>query len=145
MHDHGPTDHTDGMQSVEKTLHCVIVDDNPAFIHAAAHFLGHQGIDVVGVAFTVEEALSCIRRLRPDVTIADIHLGEESGFELAKRVCSEPTSPAVILTSTHSELEFADMIAASPVLGFVPKVDLSADSVRRLLNDFSIERHLLEE
>jgi len=35
------------------------------------------------------------------------------------------------------------MIAASPALGFVPKVDLSADSVRRLLDDSSHERHLL--
>ena len=141
MNDHGLADHTDDMQSEEKALRCVIVDDNPAFVHAAAHFLGHQGIDIVGVAFTIGEALSCVRRLRPDVTIADIHL--ESGFELAERLCSEPTSPAVILTSTHSELEFADMIAASPALGFVPKVDLSADSVRRLLDDSSHERHLL--
>jgi DNA-binding NarL/FixJ family response regulator len=142
MHDHRLADHTGGMQSVEKALHCVIVDDNPAFIHAAAHFLGHQGIDVVGVAFTIEEALSCVSRLRPDVTIADIHLGEESGFELAERLCDEPMSPAVILTSTHSQLEFADMIAASPALGFVPKVDLSVDSVRRLLDEVANERHL---
>ena len=145
MHDHGPADHTNGMQSEEKALRCVIVDDSPAFVHAAAHFLGHQGIDIVGVAFTIVEALSCIRRLRPDVTIADIHLGDESGFELAERLCSEPTSPAVILTSTHSELEFADMIAASPALGFVPKVDLSVDAVRRLLDHFSNERHQLAE
>ena len=143
MNDHGLADNTDDMQSEEKALRCVIVDDNPAFVHAAAHFLGHQGIDIVGVAFTIGEALSCVRRLRPDVTIADIHLGDESGFELAERLCSEPTSPAVILTSTHSELEFADMIAASQALGFVPKVDLSADSVRRLLDDSSHERHLL--
>jgi len=143
MNDHGLADHTDDMQSEEKALRCVIVDDNPAFVHAAAHFLGHQGIDIVGVAFTIGEALSCVRRLRPDVTIADIHLGDESGFELAERLCSEQPSPAVILTSTHSELEFADMIAASPALGFVPKVDLSADSVRRLLDDSSHERHLL--
>jgi DNA-binding NarL/FixJ family response regulator len=135
MHDHRPANHTDGMQSVEKALRCIIVDDNPAFVHAAAHFLGYQGIDVVGVAFTIAEALSCVRSLRPDVTIADIHLGDENGFELAELLCTEPTPPAVILTSTHSELEFADMISASPALGFVPKVDLSADTVRCLLDE----------
>ena len=79
MNDHGLADHTDDMQSEEKALRCVIVDDNPAFVHAAAHFLGHQGIDIVGVAFTIGEALSCVRRLRPDVTIADIHLGDGNG------------------------------------------------------------------
>ena len=55
MNDHGLADHTDDMQSEEKALRCVIVDDNPAFVHAAAHFLGHQGIDIVGVAFTIGE------------------------------------------------------------------------------------------
>ena len=114
MNDHGLADHTDDMQSEEKALRCVIVDNNPAFVHAAAHFLGHQGIDIVGVAFTIGEALSCVRRLRPDVTIADIHLGDESGFELAEHLCSEPTSPAVILTSTHSELEFAQQDPSRP-------------------------------
>ena len=67
------------------------------------------------------------------MTIADIHLGDESGFELAERLCSEPTSPAVILTSTHSEQEFADMIAVSAAIGFVPKVELSPEAMRRLL------------
>jgi DNA-binding NarL/FixJ family response regulator len=134
MHEHTPAGQTDGMQSEEKALRCVIVDDNPAFVHAAAHFLGHQGIDIVGVASTVAEALSCVERLRPDVVVVDIHLGDESGFELAERLAGGPALSPVILTSTHSELEFADMIAASPALGFVPKVELSADAVRRLLD-----------
>jgi DNA-binding NarL/FixJ family response regulator len=122
------------MQSEEKTLRCVIVDDNPAFVHAAAHFLGHQGIDVVGVASTIAEALTCVERLRPDVAVVDIHLRDESGFELAEQLTRGPAMSPVILTSTHSESEFADMIAASSALGFVPKVDLSADAVRRLLD-----------
>jgi DNA-binding NarL/FixJ family response regulator len=134
MRQHTPAGQTDGMQSEEKALRCVIVDDNPAFVHAAAHFLGHQGIDIVGVASTIAEALSCVERLRPDVVVVDIHLGDESGFELAERLARGPALSPVILTSTHSELEFADMIAASPALGFVPKVELSADAVRRLLD-----------
>lgn len=125
------------MQSEEKALRCVIVDDNPAFVHAAAHFLGHQGIDIVGVASTIAEALSCVERLRPDVAVVDIHLGDESGFELAEQLDGAPALSPVILTSTHSEVEFADMIAASPALGFIPKVELSADAVRRLLDSTS--------
>jgi DNA-binding NarL/FixJ family response regulator len=122
------------MRSEETALRCVIVDDNPAFIHAAAHFLGHQGISIVGSAATIAEALDCVERVRPDVAVVDIHLGDESGFDLAEQLASGPMSSRVILTSTHSELEFADMIAASPALGFVPKVELSADAVRRLLD-----------
>lgn len=122
------------MPSTLQPLRCVIVDDSPAFVHAAAHFLGQQGVDIVGAASTIAEALSCVERLKPDVTVVDIHLGDESGFDLADQLADGQVRSPVILTSTHAEAEFADMIAASAALGFVPKLGLSADSVRRLLD-----------
>ena len=39
----------------------------------------------------------------------------------------------VILISTHAEEDYADLIASSSVVGFLPKVDLSADAIRDLL------------
>ena len=39
----------------------------------------------------------------------------------------------VILISTHSEADFADLIAESPAVGFLSKSDLSADAIRELL------------
>lgn len=128
-----PVGQTGLMKCKVETLRCVIVDDNPGFLDAAAKFLGHHGITVVGVASTIAEALSCIAQLRPDVTVVDINLGDESGFELAEQLAGSPASPPVILTSTHSEEEFADMIAVSPAIGFVPKGELSPDAMRRLL------------
>jgi hypothetical protein len=38
------------------------------------------------------------------------------------------------LVSTHDEQDFADMIAASPALGFVPKSALTADAIRNLVD-----------
>ena len=121
------------MTSRVDTLRCVIVDDNPGFLDAATIFLGHHGIAVVGVASTIAEALGCIGQLRPDVTVVDINLGDESGLDLAELLASAPVAPPVILTSTHSEQEFADMIDASPAIGFIPKGKLSPDEMRRLL------------
>src|SRR6476646_7974222 len=124
---------TDVMRSKVETLRCVIVDDNPGFLDAAANFLNHHGITVVGVASTIAEALSCVAQVRPDVTVVDINLGDESGFDLAEQLAGGPASPPVILTSTHSEQEFAEMIAVSAAIGFVPKVELSPEAMRRLL------------
>ncbi|ORA34533.1 hypothetical protein BST13_17225 [Mycobacterium aquaticum] len=126
--------HTEVLPSEQQPLRCVIVDDNPAFVHTAARFLRQQGINIVGAASTIPEALSCVERLKPDVTVVDIHLGDESGFDLANQLADGRAASPVILTSTHAETEFADMIAVSAALGFVSKVDLSADSVRCLLD-----------
>jgi DNA-binding NarL/FixJ family response regulator len=115
-------------------LRCVIVDDSPAFLDAAAKFVAREGITVVGTASTVAAALVCVGTLRPDVTLVDVVLGEESGFDLAERLSRGDICSPVVLTSTHSEGDLEDAIAASPALGFIPKVALSAGAIRRLVD-----------
>jgi hypothetical protein len=39
----------------------------------------------------------------------------------------------VILVSTHTEEDYADLIAASPAVGFLAKTDLSARAIRDLV------------
>ena len=121
----------------EVVLRCLIVDDSPRFLDAARGLLERQGITIVGVASNSAEALQRVRELRPDVTLLDIDLGGESGLELARRLHDQPTpAPApVILISTHAEQDYAELIAASPAVGFLPKTALSADAIRRLLAD----------
>lgn len=116
-------------------LRCLIVDDSPRFLDAARGLLERQGIMVVGVASTSAEALQQAAELRPDVTLLDIDLGGESGFDLARRLHRQASlAPArMILISTHAEQDYADLIAASPVVGFLPKSALSADAIRDLL------------
>jgi DNA-binding NarL/FixJ family response regulator len=117
------------------TLRCLIVDDSTRFLEAARGHLEREGIIVVGVASSITQALLETERLRPDVTLVDIDLAGESGFELARRLQQAAgSSPArVILVSTHTEDDFADLIAASPAVGFLSKADLSAGAIRDLL------------
>jgi CheY-like chemotaxis protein len=113
-------------------LRCLIVDDNPHFLEAARVLLEREGAVVVGVASTGAEAIERIQELSPDVTLLDIDLGGESGFEVARRLHQQAASP-VILISTYAEEDYADLIAASPALGFLAKSALSASAVRDLL------------
>jgi hypothetical protein len=39
----------------------------------------------------------------------------------------------VILISAYSPCDVAELIAASPAAGFLPKSDLSADAIRRIV------------
>jgi len=119
----------------EVMLRCLIVDDSPRFLDAARGLLERQGITVVGVASNSDEALQRAAELRPDVTLLDIDLGGESGLELARRLHREPgLAPSrVILISTHAEEDYAELIAASPAIGFLPKAALSAGAIHDLL------------
>jgi CheY-like chemotaxis protein len=119
----------------EAMLRCLIVDDSPRFLDAVRGLLERQGITVVGVASNSAEALQRARELRPDVTLLDIDLGGESGIEVARRLHRQPgLVPApVILISTHAEQDYAELIAASPAVGFLPKTALSAAAIHDLL------------
>jgi DNA-binding NarL/FixJ family response regulator len=124
-------------------LRCLIVDDSRRFVDAARGLLERQGITVVGVASTSAEALQEVEDLRPDVTLVDIDLGGESGFELARRLEYDAgqAPPRVILISTHAEQDYADLIAACPVVGFLPKSALSAAAIRDLLDGPGDDEH----
>ncbi len=117
-------------------IRCLIVDDNPRFAHTAQEVLQEDGIDVVAIASGSHEAVRLARELRPDLALVDIDLGGESGLDVACRLrADEPgaLANAVILISTHAQEDFAELIAASPAVGFIAKAELSADAIEALL------------
>jgi DNA-binding NarL/FixJ family response regulator len=117
-------------------LRCVIVDDSPAFVATARSLLEGQGMTVLGDAATSADAVRLAAELRPDVLLVDIDLGPESGLELARRLArsTRPAPPPVILISAYAQEDYADLIADSPALGFIPKASLSAAAIRELLD-----------
>ena len=113
------------------SIRCLLVDDNRTFLETARGLLDRQGVTVAGVASSTAEALRQAAALRPDVAVVDIGLGDESGFDLARRLAA--AGIAVILISTRAEADYADLIRESPAAGFLPKAELSAAGIRRLL------------
>lgn len=110
-------------------VRCLIVDDSPGFRDAARDMLERADFVVVGTAADARDAERQAHALRPDLALVDVDLGADSGFDVAERL----GEVAVILTSTHNEQDFADLIAASPALGFLPKFALSPVAINRLL------------
>jgi CheY-like chemotaxis protein len=114
-------------------LRCVIVDDDPAFLHVAQATLERGGVIVSGVAGSGAEAAEQSRELRPDVVLIDIRLGEESGFEVARQLADNGYAPALVMISVDAWEDFADLIDESPAAGFLAKTDLSGAAIRRIL------------
>jgi len=123
-------------------MRCLLVDDNAAFLSSARALLDRQGVTIVGTASTSPEALRLAAALRPDVVLVDIALGEENGFDLACRLAESSAgnrgdgngaAMTVIMISTAAESDYADLVAESPAAGFLPKAELSAAGIRRIL------------
>jgi DNA-binding NarL/FixJ family response regulator len=114
-------------------LRCVMVDDDDAFLDAARASLERQGVIVAGVARSRAEALRCVELLRPDAVLIDIRLGAESGFDVARDLAAAAYPAPLVMISSYAEEDYADLIAESPVIGFVAKAELSAGALRRVL------------
>jgi DNA-binding NarL/FixJ family response regulator len=115
-------------------LSILIVDDNERFLEVARASLERQGLEVVGTARTGAEAVQQAKDVRPDVVLTDIGLGDESGFDVARELAEMDASQTrVLLISTRAEVDFADLIEASPAIGFLPKSELSAEAIQTVL------------
>jgi CheY-like chemotaxis protein len=113
----------------------VVVDDDRSFADVARGLLERQGERVLGLARTSAEAVKQVAELRPDIVLVDMALGDECGLELAQLLappdCAD--APLVILISAYSPCDVAELVAASPAAGFLPKSDLSADAIRQIV------------
>src|SRR3954453_1937267 len=116
-------------------MRCLIVDDSADFVDAARGLQECGGITVVGVGATSAEALRLFEELRPDVTLVDINLGRESGFEVAEQLhqAGGPSPSPVILISTHAAQDFTELIETSPAIGFPSKSALTCGAVHDLV------------
>jgi DNA-binding NarL/FixJ family response regulator len=113
-------------------MRCLLVDDNSTFLETARSLLVRDGVTVTGTALGSAEAVRQASALRPDVAVVDIGLGAENGFDLARELVRRGIT--VIMTSTSAEADYADLIADSPVAGFLAKAELSAAGIRRILS-----------
>jgi DNA-binding NarL/FixJ family response regulator len=112
-------------------LRCLIVDDNSDFLQAVRALLERDGLEVVGVAHTLAEAVSSAAALEPDVALVDMYLGEENGLDLARKLTRSDAaaSTTVIVVSTYTEGDVLELLADIPAIQFLWKGDLSSQAI----------------
>ena len=115
-------------------IRCFIVDDDPSFLEAARAMLEADGVTVAGTARTGANAVERVDALRPDVVLIDIRLGEEFGFAVARQLAAGGSQAALIMISTDNEDAYADLLAESPVIGFLSKAEMSGPAILRILS-----------
>jgi CheY-like chemotaxis protein len=113
----------------------LLVDDNLAFLEAAKSVLEGTQFAIVDAVANSADALEKVVELELDLIVLDVDLGEESGFALAQQISDrlDDGAPKMVLISAHPEVEFADLIAESPAVGFLAKSELSRDRLATLL------------
>jgi DNA-binding NarL/FixJ family response regulator len=112
----------------------LIVDDHPSFRASARAMLEAAGYLVVGEAEDGASALEAVDRLDPQIVLLDVQLPDMSGFDICAALQQRNgATPEVILVSSRDVSDYGELVDASCACGFVPKDELSADSIAALL------------
>ncbi len=79
---------------------CVIVEDEKLLAMVLEKMLREEGLDVLEIATSAEDAVRIIDTTKPDVVFLDINLGEQDGFYVLENISHKPY---VIFTTAYSE------------------------------------------
>ena len=100
---------------------CLVADDHPVVLNAAAGYLEAHEIVVAGRAADGEQALAQIAALRPDVAVLNLRMPKLSGIEVARLARrSSPDTAAVLYTGAMDRALLTEAMDAG-VRGFVLK------------------------
>ena len=118
---------------VPVALRCLIVDDSLEYANAASRRLESEGVSIVGRATSTSEAIAVAEAAHPDVALVDVQLGEESGVDVARLFADRVPKTRVILISTHSRDDLAELLAEVPSVCFLAKAAVSAAAIAECL------------
>jgi DNA-binding NarL/FixJ family response regulator len=114
----------------------LLADDHPAYragIRALTELI--DGIEICGEAGGSAEALQRLRRLVPDMLIADISLYHGNGLQLVERAHHEYPELRILVCSMYSESVYGERAMIAGANGYVCKqssTDELLDAIRRV-------------
>lgn len=116
-----------------------VVDDAPWFLVAARAVIeATPGFDLIGQAGSAPAAADRLLgrgAVSPDLVMMDVNLAGDSGIELTGRLHAERPLLRVLLVSSLPEDELPESASTCGAIGFVTKIDLAPDVLKRFGSD----------
>jgi DNA-binding NarL/FixJ family response regulator len=109
-------------RALSQSVRIVVVDDHPLFRHGLIQLLNSdEGFAVCGEASSAGEALDVVRKVKPNLVIADLGLKGPNGIELTKSIVAEFPRLPVLILSMHDESLYAVRSLRAGARGYVTK------------------------
>jgi two-component system, LytTR family, response regulator LytT len=88
-------------------LKAYIVDDEPLARDELKYLLNRsKQVEIIGESDCVEDTISEISMLKPDIVFLDIELAEDNGLSLAKQIETIKPTPAIVFATAYDEYAF---------------------------------------
>lgn len=101
----------------------VIVDDEKWFREGIKKKLikYNLGLEIIGEASNAEQGQEIVLRLKPDILLCDIRIGEVDGSMMAQVIRDQLPQTQIIIVSGHNEFEYAKKAIQIGVTEYIVK------------------------
>lgn len=118
-------------------LRVLIGDDNREMLDAVKRML-ESDFQVVAALQQASAVVAQVPKLKPDVVVLDISMGEMNGFEITRQLRSDLCRSKIIFLTVHEELEFIRAAFDAGASGYVFKSRMNTDlraAINAVLNE----------
>jgi DNA-binding NarL/FixJ family response regulator len=130
-------------QNQDSRKRVLLVDDHAVVRYGIAQLLSRESdLVVCGEEEEAGNALDAIRKLTPDLVIADLSLKDSSGLELVRNLKAEFPSLPILVLSAHDESVYADVALRAGAMGYLMKDDALGQVVAAARRVLSGDIHL---
>ena len=113
----------------------VIVDDHSLVREGLRSLLAQfDDIEVVGEAGTVEEAVTVVADVSPDLVLLDLRLGDEEGVDVARQLRADGNDVTILMLSVHDTSRHLREALAAGADGYLLKSVAGADLAAGIRN-----------
>lgn len=102
------------------SLRIVVAEDEAVIRMDLVEMVRELGHEVVGEAFDGQQAVECVRRVRPDLVFLDIAMPVRDGLSAAEEIAAEDLC-AVVMVTAFSQRDVATKAAEAGAVGYVVK------------------------
>ncbi|MFM9059772.1 MAG: response regulator [Planctomycetaceae bacterium] len=99
----------------------LVADDHDVVRHGIASLLKDSAARVCGEATTPDEAVRQARRLKPDVVLLDVRLGDRDGLDVVKKIRSAAPGTQVVMFSAFDNPTYVARAASAGAHDYLVK------------------------
>jgi two-component system response regulator DevR len=110
------------VSELNKPIRVLVVDDHRVVRAGVVAILGdHSGLEVVGEAGSMAEAILLVDRVSPDLVLMDLRLPDGSGVEACRRLKAKGVESKVVVLTSYVEPNLVFEALEAGVDGYVLK------------------------
>jgi DNA-binding NarL/FixJ family response regulator len=124
-------------ESPAKKARVLLVEDHPVVRHGLSMLIDDEpDLSICGGAESARETMPLVRKLKPNVVVIDIALGDGSGLDLIKEIHDALPDLPILALSMHDEAVYAERALRAGAKGYIMKkeaMDKVMTAIRRVL------------